>query len=184
MLFFFSSSFFLTSLILFTFTALKPTSVPAPLGSDKIFLRQPLRLFYIIGRNTIASLWINLNHSLDISQRLGLSSRCRRMDHPPASSWSEVCMCGRAFSVPQAYTLHLRSCKKTKKRLAGALEKAKATWQANKRRKVEETVGAQNMPVARLDPIDDPEPIPTLGTAEVRHFLTHLCMLNVINNFH
>jgi hypothetical protein len=39
--------------------------------------------------------------------------------------------------VQQAYTYHKRSCKKTKKRLAGALEKAKEVWQTNKRRKTE-----------------------------------------------
>jgi len=57
------------------------------------------------------------------------------MDLPPA--WCQVCICGRTFSVQQAYTYHKRSCQKTKKRLAGALEKAKEVWQTNKRRKME-----------------------------------------------
>ena len=57
------------------------------------------------------------------------------MDLPPA--WCKVCICGRTFSVQQAYTCHKRSCQKTKKRLAGALEKAKEVWQANKRQKRE-----------------------------------------------
>jgi hypothetical protein len=57
------------------------------------------------------------------------------MDLPPA--WCMVCICGRTFSVQQAYTCHKRSCQKTKKRLAGALEKAKEVWQANKRQKRE-----------------------------------------------
>ena len=57
------------------------------------------------------------------------------MDLPPA--WCQVCICGRTFSVQQAYTYHKRSCQKTKKRLAGALEKAKEVWQTNKRRKTE-----------------------------------------------
>src|SRR6202022_3733177 len=57
------------------------------------------------------------------------------MDLPPA--WCKVCICGRTFSVQQAYTCHKRSCQKTKKRLAGALEKAKEVWQTNKRRKTE-----------------------------------------------
>lgn len=57
------------------------------------------------------------------------------MDLPPA--WCKVCICGRTFSVQQAYTCHKRSCQKTKKRLAGALEKAKEVWQANKRQKLE-----------------------------------------------
>jgi hypothetical protein len=58
------------------------------------------------------------------------------MDVPPA--WSQACICGRVFSVPQAYTFHKRSCQKTKKRLSCALEKAKEVWQAKKRRKTEE----------------------------------------------
>ena len=39
--------------------------------------------------------------------------------------------------MPQAYTYHKRSCQKTKKRLSGALEKAKEVWQTKKRRKRE-----------------------------------------------
>jgi hypothetical protein len=58
------------------------------------------------------------------------------MDLPPA--WSQTCPCGRTFSLPQAYTYHKRSCKKTKKRLSGALEKAKIVWRAKKRQKLDE----------------------------------------------
>lgn len=58
------------------------------------------------------------------------------MDVPPA--WSQACICGRTFSVPQAYTCHTRSCPKTKKRLSSALEKAKEVFQAKKRRKIED----------------------------------------------
>jgi hypothetical protein len=64
------------------------------------------------------------------------------MDLPPA--WSQTCVCGRAFSLPQAYTFHQRSCQRTKKRLLGALEKAKGILQARKRRKVESVPPAQN----------------------------------------
>lgn len=63
------------------------------------------------------------------------------MDLPPA--WCQACVCGRTFSVPQAYTCHKRSCQKTKKRLAGALEKAKEVWQAKKRRKMGEMAERQ-----------------------------------------
>lgn len=59
------------------------------------------------------------------------------MDLPPA--WNQVCICGRTFSLPQAYTCHKRSCQKTKKRLSGALDKAKEVWQARKRRKSQAT---------------------------------------------
>lgn len=66
------------------------------------------------------------------------------MDLPPA--WCQVCVCGRTFSVLQAYTFHKRSCQKTKKRLSGALDKAKAVWQSKKRRKMEvmQTPTAEN----------------------------------------
>ena len=65
------------------------------------------------------------------------------MDLPPA--WSQACVCGRAFSLPQAYTFHQRSCQRTKKRLLGALEKAKDILQARKRRRVENVLPAQNL---------------------------------------
>jgi hypothetical protein len=58
------------------------------------------------------------------------------MDLPP-QAWSQTCPCGRSFSLPQAYTYHKRSCEKTKKRLSGALEKAKKVWQAKKRQKLD-----------------------------------------------
>ena len=57
------------------------------------------------------------------------------MDLPPA--WSQACICGRVFSVPQAFSCHKRSCPKSKKRLSSALERAKEVWQARKRRKAE-----------------------------------------------
>jgi hypothetical protein len=58
------------------------------------------------------------------------------MDLPPA--WSQICPCGRTFSLPQAYTCHKCSCAKTKKQLSGALEKAKEAWRAKKRKKADE----------------------------------------------
>ena len=62
---------------------------------------------------------------------------------PPA--WSQTCVCGRAFSVPQAYTFHQRSFQRTKKQILGALEKSKDILQARKRRKVESVLLAQNL---------------------------------------
>lgn len=64
------------------------------------------------------------------------------MDSP--SAWYQVCACGRTFGVLQAYSYHKRSCQKTKKRLASALEKVKEVWEAKKRRKIEEKI---TMPV-------------------------------------
>ena len=59
------------------------------------------------------------------------------------SAWYQVCICGRTFSVPQAYTYHKRSCEQTKKRLAGALDKAKEVWQVKKRQRLEEKTVAE-----------------------------------------
>jgi hypothetical protein len=53
------------------------------------------------------------------------------------SSFSEACICGRTFIQPSALHYHQRSCTKTKKRLAGALSKAKETWRRKKRRILE-----------------------------------------------
>jgi hypothetical protein len=66
------------------------------------------------------------------------------MDFPAA--WFETCACGRTFSVPQAFTYHKRSCDRTKKRLAVALDKAKDVWQAKKRQKTQEKTAAQLEP--------------------------------------
>src|ERR1700749_1724903 len=51
----------------------------------------------------------------------------------------EACICGRTFIQPGALHYHQRSCTKTKKRLAGALSKAKEAW-GRKRRRILEPV--------------------------------------------
>jgi hypothetical protein len=87
------------------------------------------------------------------------------MDLPAA--WCQVCVCGRTFSVPQAYTCHTRSCQKTNKRLASALEKAKGVWRANKRRKIEEKAAREtlagpshpNTDFGNLDPTESSTPM-------------------------
>jgi hypothetical protein len=58
------------------------------------------------------------------------------MDVLPA--WSQACICGQVFSVPQAYTYHKRSCQKMKKQLLCALEMVKEVWQAKKHQKMEQ----------------------------------------------
>jgi len=63
------------------------------------------------------------------------------MDLPPA--WSQTCPCGRTFSLPQAYTYHKRTCEKTKKRLSGALERAKIVWRAKKRQRLDELAASE-----------------------------------------
>jgi hypothetical protein len=92
-----------------------------------------------------------------------------KMDLPPA--WSQSCICGRIFSLPQAYTFHQRGCQKTKKRMLGALEKARDILQAKKRRKTEvvaDTGPSSQLEVADLAhaPVND-LPIPTVHS-EVR----------------
>lgn len=42
------------------------------------------------------------------------------------------CTCGRSFTHKHAYSNHQHQCKKTEKRLSGALEKAKEIWNAKK----------------------------------------------------
>jgi hypothetical protein len=49
------------------------------------------------------------------------------------------CLCGRTFHQPGAFAYHKRGCKQSKKRLSGALEKAKEQWGAKKRRRDEAT---------------------------------------------
>jgi hypothetical protein len=115
------------------------------------------------------------------------------MDLPPA--WSQTCVCGRAFSLPQAYTYHQRSCQRTKKRLLGALEKAKDMLQARKRRKVESVLPAQNPateagPSSQLVDLAHPKdlPIPVFHSEvrfpfnRVHHLLTHSLFQNAAQN--
>lgn len=58
------------------------------------------------------------------------------MDFDRTAAFSETCLCGKSFSLPGTYTRHKRNCTKTKKRLAGALEKAKELWIIRKRRRL------------------------------------------------
>jgi hypothetical protein len=114
------------------------------------------------------------------------------MDLPPA--WSQTCVCGRAFSLPQAYTFHQRSCQRTKKRLLGALEKAKDILQARKRRKVESVLPAQNQaeagPSSQLVDLAHPNdpPIPVVDSEvrfpfnRVHHLLTYSLFQSAAQN--
>jgi hypothetical protein len=79
------------------------------------------------------------------------------MDFPPA--WYQACACGRAFSTPQAYTNHERTCRKTKKRFASALTKAKEVWESRKRRKTDAEAPAQETAgPSNLDMVPEPGP--------------------------
>ena len=48
-------------------------------------------------------------------------------------TFSETCHCGRVFAQVYAYTNHQRTCKKSRKRLAGALAMAQEVWRVRKR---------------------------------------------------
>lgn len=65
--------------------------------------------------------------------------------------YEEKCPCGRIFTQQNALSKHARSCQPSKKRLASALEKAKTTWTAKKRRKVTTEPSAVNL-ISVLDP--------------------------------
>jgi hypothetical protein len=51
-------------------------------------------------------------------------------------SFSVVCCCTRTFFQESAYTNHKRVCQRSRKRLAGALGKAKEIWAEKKRRRL------------------------------------------------
>lgn len=52
------------------------------------------------------------------------------------SSSSCTCLCGRSFTQPSALSKHKRACPKSKKRLSGALGKAKQLWVGRKRQRL------------------------------------------------
>ena len=49
-----------------------------------------------------------------------------------------LCSCGKSFLQPGRLTFHRKTCKRGKKRLADAFEKAKETWGPRKRRRIED----------------------------------------------
>ncbi|KAH7913386.1 hypothetical protein BJ138DRAFT_1099475, partial [Hygrophoropsis aurantiaca] len=52
---------------------------------------------------------------------------------PPSA---QKCHCGRSFAQENAFTNHVRTCSKTKRRISQALTKAKELWSSRKRRKL------------------------------------------------
>jgi hypothetical protein len=76
------------------------------------------------------------------------------MDFGRTAAFSETCLCGKSFSLPGTYTHHKRNCINTKKRLAGALEKAKEVWIIRKRRRLgtSESIQVQNESALNLSP--------------------------------
>src|SRR6266576_6788559 len=71
-----------------------------------------------------------------------LNSRCTArassaMNSRELEAWFRICVCGRVFSTPQAFSYHQRSCPKTKRRLSAALAKAGEAWRAKKRQRID-----------------------------------------------
>ena len=64
---------------------------------------------------------------------------CRFVASTPRMNpaWSQACVCGRTFTVPQGLSCHQRSCLKAKKRLSDALKKAREVLRGRKRRKID-----------------------------------------------
>ena len=48
-----------------------------------------------------------------------------------------VCSCGRSFPGPGPLNFHKRSCRSSKKRLHGALARAKEIWQERKKQRLD-----------------------------------------------
>lgn len=48
-------------------------------------------------------------------------------------------MCGHVFTQLNTFNIHQRNCKKGRKRLAGALAKARELWSTRKRRRIDTT---------------------------------------------
>src|ERR1700676_1036750 len=98
-----------------------------------------------------------------------------------APAWSQTCHCGRTFSLPQAYTCHTRSCKKTKKRLAATLGKAKEVWRAKKRQKVDELAAKEAFAASsNLNAVSEPVLAPTsvAQNVTVRLLFLHFFLLH------
>jgi hypothetical protein len=102
------------------------------------------------------------------------------MDLPAA--WCEVCLCGRSFSSPQAYSFHKRGCKETKKRLSGALEKAKEVWQAKKRQRTEAKASNEISPGPSNLDVTPPPVSDAASTQEVSH-LSELFSPHGVNHY-
>lgn len=75
------------------------------------------------------------------------------MDMPPASAWSQACMCGQVFSAPHTYTYHMRTCPQMKKRLSSALGKAREVLKVKKRRKMEDTIRGEALRLQTIRPL-------------------------------
>jgi hypothetical protein len=78
------------------------------------------------------------------------------------------CACGRTFLLPGALSKHRGTCTTSKKRLSGALDKAKKLWAGSKRRRLEtdaptafdpSPVGADLSSTPGLVPVEAPRDV-------------------------
>jgi hypothetical protein len=65
------------------------------------------------------------------------------MDLEVSDPCTTTCLCGKTFYQLGAFNCHKRTCHKTKKRLAGALAKAKEVWISRKRMRMEDSAVSQ-----------------------------------------
>ena len=86
-----------------------------------------------------------------------------------AEQFFQTCVCGRSFSRVSDFTKHERGCTKGKKRLSGALSKAREVYQRKKLR-----TGPGGVEIERIGDDDvppHPEPV------RARIFLSNLDIL-------
>ena len=70
-------------------------------------------------------------------------------------SFSKTCtLCRKTFVQPSTFTLHQRTCSKTKKRLYEALAKAKETWKVKKKRRITTVENDNALLPLLVDPTD------------------------------
>lgn len=64
---------------------------------------------------------------------------------------SYLCSCGRSFPGPGPLNFHKRSCRSNKKRLHGALARAKEVWQERKRPRLDSRESEESGPSRNSD---------------------------------
>ena len=109
------------------------------------------------------------------------------MDRSRLHTESDTCLCGRSFSHTSALSNHIRSCQKTKKRLSGALDKAREVRSEKKRRRLDHEDSEPNMinQPSSSGLISAPHPVTPMESAvEVMYsFIYSYLKVQWLNNF-
>jgi len=84
--------------------------------------------------------------------------------------YHSVCVCGRSFLQPGAFTKHNRTCQSSKKRLSSALDKAKQLWKGPKRRRLENNSPEINQPTLATGLVLESPLAPPAVSIEVRFY--------------